>query len=614
MLGGYTGKVLRIDLTEEVFTVQTFSEETLRKYIGGSGLGAKILFEETSEKTDPLGPENLLIFMTGPLVGTQAPNFGRYEVVTKSPLTGAYGEGNSGGSWGTKLKHSGYDGIIVKGKAKKPVYVHINNGEVEIKDASHIWGRDTYETDSILKGELGNRITTCSIGPAGENLVRIASIMNDGKEGRAIGRCGVGAVMGSKNLKAIAVQGSIRPHISEEEKFKESVKYWAPQIKKNTEGFLGKYGTACGMSTVEAVGDLPIKNWSEGSFPAHENISGQAISASILVKQYHCAQCAIGCGRSVKVSEGPYAGVDGGGPEYETLGMFGANCMVDNLEAIAKANEICNRYGLDTISTGSCVAFAMEAYERGLITKEQAGGLEIKWGDPDVLVNMVEKIGKRQDIGYILGEGTRIASRMIGGTAPEFAVHVRGLEFPAHDPRAANSSGLQYAVSPRGACHLSSFTHDFEFGATFVEMGITGPIDRFAVKGKAEFVSRFQDLNAMFDSLTGCKFVIYGLCEESIKTIISWLNMVTGWDVTQEEFFETGARIMNLKRMYNVMCGQSRKDDILPPRALSHKRGSGGAAENLPHLGEMLSEYYEIRGWDEFGIPKEETLRKLGLA
>lgn len=612
MPGGYMGRIARIDLTQNRVTTRFFSDEVLRKYIGGSGLGARILYDETSEKTDPLGSENVLVFMTGPLVGTPAPNFGRHQVVTKSPLTGAYGEANSGGTWGYNLKRAGYDGLILVGMASRPVYIWINEGEVEIRDAAHLWGKDTYETDALLKAELGAKITTCSIGQAGENLVRIAAIMNDGIDGRAAGRCGVGAVMGSKKVKAIAVQGSRRSPIVRDDELKASVRNWNPRIKKSTEP-LGEFGTSVGMMTVEAIGDLPVKNWSRGSFPGAEKISGQTLAKTILTRRYFCAQCVIGCGRTVKVTEGPYQGVEGAGPEYETLGMLGANCLIDDLAAVAKANELCNRFGLDTISTGACISFAIEAFENGLITREQTGDVDLKWGDAEAMLQMIPKIALRQDIGHLLGEGTRIASQRLGGVAPELAVHVRGLEFPAHDPRAKYSNALAYATSARGACHLNAFSYEFEMGATMPELGYPETLDRFTIEGKGEFVAKFQDLMALFDSLTGCKFVVFGLGDKTVQTMAEWLNMVTGWDVTAAELLRAGARAVTLKRMYNIRCGQSRKDDVLPPRMVSHMRGEGGAADNLPPLGRMLSDYYAYRGWNEFGIPTEEALRDLGI-
>lgn len=612
MAHGYMGKVLRVDLSTSQMTTQSFSDEILRKYIGGSGLGAKILFDETDQHTDPLGPENLLIFMTGPVVGTKVLDSGRHHVITKSPLTGIFGESNSGGTFGSGLKHAGFDGIIFVGKSKKPVYLFIDQGEAELRDASQLWGRDTFEVDEMLKTVHGNQIVTASIGPAGERLVRYAAIMNDGVDGRAAGRTGVGAVMGSKLLKAIAVKGNLPVPIADQVALDGLVRQWAGTISKNTSW--AKDGTANGIEGSEAIGNLPIKNWSQGNFSGASTISGQYMSKTILTKRYYCDKCVIGCGRTVHVKEGKFQTVEGGGPEYETVGLMGSNCLIDNIEAIAKATELCNRWGLDTISTGAAIAFAMEAYERGIITKDMAGGLEILWGDPDVLVTMVKKIAMREDIGYLLGEGTANAARILGGVAPEFVVHVKGLDFPAHDPRNAVGTGLQFATSARGACHLSSFTHDFEIGCTFPELGYDKSPERWETQGKGEFIAKFQNVMGMFDSLVFCKFIVYGLGDSIIKTMVEFTNSVTGWDMTFEEFMATGERIFNLKRMYNVKHGISRKDDVLPPRIRSHRRGTGGAADNLPHIGYMLSEYYQFRGWSEFGIPTQETLEKLELA
>jgi len=613
MAYGYTGKILRVDLSSGSMKDEVIPEETLRKYLGGSGLGAKILYDETDSNTDPLGPDNLLIFMTGPLVGTNVPNFGRHQAITRSPLTGSFGEGNSGGSWGYKLKRAGYDGIVVKGKAEKPVYINIEEGKAEILDASHLWGKDTYEVDDILKEAHGKKTVTASIGPAGEKLVRIAAIMNDGYEGRTTARCGLGAVMGSKNLKAISLNGNLAPQVAEPDALKQSVKEWAPKINDNTKSYLKNFGTACGMETVEASGDLPVKNWTAGNFDV-EPITGQTLAKTILVKPYNCAQCAIGCGRTIEIKEGKYKCVKGGGPEYETLGMLGANCMINDLAAISYGNELCNRYGLDTISTGSVVSFVMEAYENNVITKEMLGGIEAKWGDADALIGIIKMVAFREGIGDILAEGTKRAAEKIGGLAPEFAVHVRGLEFPAHDPRAADSTGLQYATSTRGACHLNSFTHDFEVGGNYPGFGFykSMDMDRFSTEGKPEYIKVSQDFQALCDSLTCCKFIIFGMEGETFSTFVKWINMVTGWDMTHEELLACGERIFNLKRMYQVRDGQSRKDDILPPK-MRKRRGTGGAAANIADIDGMMDEYYEVRGWDEYGIPKKELIDKLGI-
>ena len=612
MVGGYMGKILRVDLSALKISSQTFEEEILRKYLGGCGLGAKILLEETTEKTDPLGTDNILIFMTGPLVGTKALNFGRHQVITKSPLTGIYCEANAGGSWGFHLKRAGYDGIIVAGKSPKPVYLWISNGHVQIRDAITLWGKDTYETDLLLKRELGSDIFTSSIGQAGENLVRIAAIMNDGIHGRAAARCGVGAVMGSKKLKAIAVQGNMKPSVVHEKALKNSIRYWTPKIRENT-WQLNKFGTAEMMMRVEESGDLPVRNWGQGTFSPAEKISGEALSKKLYSKRYYCAQCVIGCGKKIQIKEGPYAGVSGAGPEYETLGMLGANCLIDDIEAIAKANELCNRFGLDTISTGAVIGFAMEAYERGLLNDNLTGGLHIKWGNSETMLKLIHMITFKEKIGKLLGDGVRRASQKLGSVAEEFAMHVKGLELPGHDPRSKYSNALAYATSPRGACHMNAFSYEFEDGHSMPELGYPETLDKFEVDGKAEFVAKFQNLMAVFDSLVGCKFLIFGLKGETINTVTMWLNFVTGWNTTPHELLDTGTRIVTLKRLYNIRCGKLRKDDILPPRILNKMKGKGGAAEGLPHLGKMLNDYYRYRGWDEFGIPEKETLRKLAL-
>ena len=610
-MNGYMGRVIRVDLTTGSFKNEIFPEEILRKYIGGSGLGTKILIDETDQFTDPLGPENRLIFMTGPVVGTKVFDSGRHHVVTKSPLTGIFGESSSGGTFGPGLRHAGFDGIIFVGKAAKPVYLFLDSGNVEIRDAAHLWGLDTYEVDEVLKKELGNNIVTASIGQAGERLVKFAAIMNDGVDGRAAGRTGVGAVMGSKLLKAIVVKGELEVPVADQATLDSLVKQWAGIVAKNTSW--AKDGTSNGLEGSEAIGNLPIKNWSQGNFEGAKTISGPYMSKTILTSRYYCKRCVIGCGRTVEVKEGKYKSIEGGGPEYETLGQFGSNCLVDNIEAVAKANELCNRYGLDTISTGAVISFSMEAFERGIITKEMTEGLEIKWGDADIMLDLVTKIALRQGIGNLLSEGTANVAKTLGGLAPEFAVHVKGLDFPAHDPRNAVGTGLQFATSARGACHLSSFTHDFENGCAFPELGYDKSPDRWETEGKGEFIAKFQNVMGMFDSLVFCKFIVYGLGDSIIKTMVEFTNSVTGWDMTFDEFMETGERIFNLKRMYNAKHGISRKDDVLPPRIDRHRRGTGGAAENLPKLGYMLTDYYKYRGWDEFGIPTQETLKRLEL-
>lgn len=612
---GYMGYYVRINLTAEEITYQSFSDEILRKYIGGTGLGTKILYDETDIDTDPLGPDNVLIFSTGPLVGTKAPNFGRYHVVTKSPLTGKYAEANSGGKFGPALKKAGFDGIIVTGKAERPLYLLIDNGNVQLLDANEIWGKDTYEVSDFLKEKHGKTSVCSCIGPAGEKLSKIAAIMNDGKDGRAAARCGVGAVMGSKNLKAIVAKGNKEVPLFKKDEFNALCKEWSKKIADGPgKDVLGLYGTTCGVETTEIVGDIPIKNWGAGNFAGAKKISGTAMADTILTKRYYCGQCVIGCGRVVEVKEGKYKMDENAGPEYETVGVLGANLLIDDLAGIAMINVMCNKYGIDTISAGGTVAFAIEAYEKGLLTKEDLGGLELKWGDPDCVLALLYKIAAREDFGYWLAEGSKIAAEKLGGIAPQLAVHVRGLEFPAHDPRGANGLALQYITSPRGACHLSSFTHDFEYGNGGPMLDFPeNAFERFGYEGKGALVSQYQDLMALFDSLTGCKFVIFGFEGKPLEKIKMFLDLATDWNISEEELMETGERIMNLKHLYNLKCGWTADESKLPYKMLAITRGTGGAADNLPNIGVMLNQYNKYRGWDLHGIPTTVTLERLGL-
>ncbi|BCV24173.1 aldehyde ferredoxin oxidoreductase [Gelria sp. Kuro-4] len=611
MVGGYTGKILRVNLTEGKTWTEDLDLGAARRFVGGSGLAAKYLFEETGAGTDPLGPDNLLIFMTGPFTGTIVPNSGRHAVVARSPLTGIWGEGDVGGTWGVMLKRAGYDGILIKGRADDPVYLWVNENGVEIRSARHLWGKDTFETAELLKAETHSKAVISSIGPAGENLVKLAVVMSDGRDARAAGRGGLGAVMGSKNLKALAVYGTKRLPVADAESLKGLTKEMARTIAERTQG-MARFGTAGGLQAMEELGDLPIRNWYQGSWPeGAAKIGGQRMAESILTRNYHCGACVIGCGRVVKLGRGEYAGVEQGGPEYETLASLGALCLVDDLEAVALANEYCNRYGLDTISTGSAVAFAMECWEHGLITAKDTDGLKLEWGSAEAMLTLVQAIARRERLGRLLADGVRAAAQALGPRAEEYAIHVKGLEFPAHDPRAYNSVAVGYATSNRGACHLQGFTHMFEKSVTMPELGYDEIQDRFGVEGKGELTAKCQDLMCLMDALKMCKFSLSGGVK--VTHMIKWLNYVTGWDVSLQEFLKTGERIFNLKRLYNVRCGSSCKDDTLPPRILTHKRGSGGAADNLPPLGKMLSEYYAYRGWSEEGIPTREKLRELGL-
>jgi len=603
---GYMGKLLYVNLTNKKVEIKELDEKLVRKYIGGSGLAAKILFDETNGQTDPLGEENVLIFMTGPFAGTNIPTSGRHAVVTKSPLTGIWTESDVGGSWGYEFKKTGFDGIIIKGKANKPVYLWLHDGLVEIKDAQHVWGKDTYEIDSILREETEHNAVTQSIGIAGENMVSFASIMTDGYHARAAGRGGVGAVMGSKKLKAIVVKGNKDVEVADSEKVKKIVKEISPEIVSSTE-MLRKYGTSGGIEAYDKMMNFPWKNWYQDRCPEiASKINGIRMEESILTGRYHCKTCIIQCGREIEIKEGLYKGVKGAGPEYETFGTLGGLCMIDNLEAIAKANELCNRYGMDTISTGGVIAFGMEAFEKGLLTKKDTNGLELTFGNAEALIEVIHKISKKEGyLGNLLSKGVKSAAMLLGKNSEEFAIHVKGMEFPAHDPRAFFGVALSYATSNRGACHMQGLTHVFEKGMPIPELGINGH-PRHQVEGKGEFTAKCQDLMCIFDSIKLCKLILFGGVQ--LTHVVNLYNAVTGLNLCIKEIMKIGERIYNLKRLYNVKCGISRKDDSLPQRILTHKRGP-----KLPPLGEMLSDYYEFRKWGETGIPTEEKLKELDL-
>lgn len=610
MQGGYMGKLLCVDLMQGKITEEPLDVELAHSYIGGSGLGAFLLYRDTGPGTDPLGPDNPLLFLTGPLTGTRALTSGRYAVVTRSPLTGIWAEADAGGRFGPQLKRAGYDGIIVRGCADKPVYLYVDDGRVELRAADDLWGKDTYETEEIIRERTAPDVSVACIGPAGENLVLIASIMNEGSHGRAAGRAGVGAVMGSKNLKAIAVRGSHTVPVAHPEELESSLRSFAPILVKNMKS-RHLYGTAGGVISTEQIGDFPLENWRRGSWPeGAAKVSGQVMAETMLTGYYYCERCPVGCGREVKADTrwGPVAGA---GPEYETIGTLGGLCLIDDLAAIARGGELCNRYGLDTISTGAAVAFAMECYENGLVTKADADGLELTWGNADAMLGLIEQIALRRGLGALLAEGTVRAAARIGGLAPEFTVHSKGLEFPAHDPRGLSSLAVGYATSNRGACHLQGFTHALEVAVSMPELNLPNILDRFADTGKGVATAAMQNLMCLFDSLKLCKFLLYGGAK--VHHLVEWLNLVTDWDLDVPEFLLIGERLFNLKRMYNVRLGVSRKDDTISPRILVHRRG-GGAGDHLPALGRMLSEYYEARGWNEEGIPRPETLDRLGLS
>ncbi len=610
MTYGWWGRLLEIDLTRRNFWEREIPPEEMRLYAGGSGLAASVLFREFNG-SDPLSPDNPLVFMPGLLTGTLVPAASRTTVCSRSPLTGIWDESNVGGYWGAELKSAGWDGIIVRGKADCPYYLYISDDEVEFRDAGHLWGKDTFESEEGLKAETDPKAKVAAIGPAGEKQVLVAGIMFDGRLGRAAGRGGLGAVMGAKNLKAIAVRGTRRVPIHDAAGLKALLKQEIPIIREKTAG-MTQFGTAGGVLAVEAWGDLPIKNWRLGSWEeGAKKTTGQTWLPKTLESHHSCYGCPIRCSKLIKLDSGPYAGIRGHFPEYETLAGFGANCLNDDAEVIMAANDLCNRYGLDTISTSAAVAFAMELYEKGIITKEDTDGLEVTWGSAEAILTLIRQIAEKEGFGLTLGKGTRNAALEIGQNAIEYSIQTKGLEFAFHDPRAFTSMAANYATENRGACHLGALTYFLGRGIQVPDLGYTEPPDVLSNDGKGKIAYDMQNYMSIFNPMGLCKFLF--LASVGPTQIAGWVRAVTGWDMTPDEIMKLGERVFNLKRMYNVRLGISRKDDTLPPRLLTHARPSGKSQGSLPHLGKMLDEYYKLRGWSEEGIPTRATLEVLGL-
>lgn len=609
------GRILRVNLANSKITEEFPSEETLKMFLGGSGIATRYLIDEVKKGADPLGPENKLIFMTGPLTGTPSPSTGRYTVVAKSPLTGFWGQANSGGYWGPAFKRSGFDGVIFEGISPEPVYLVTEDGKAELKDAKGLWGKNTSETTRLINAELGKKFNIACIGIAGENLVKYAAIINDADRpnwGRAAGRCGMGAVMGSKRLKAIASRGTMKIKVANEDAYKKEAKKRYDWVNESLlKMSLEEYGTASVLDVVNVRGGFPTRNWQTGVFPAADNINGTAINEKILTHRKACFACPIACGRVSDIKTGPYAS-SGEGPEYESLGCFGGMCEIDNLEAITLAHFLCNEYGLDTISAGSTIAFAMECYEKGILTEEDTGGLKLKFGDADVMLELVHKIAKREGIGNLLAEGTKKMSETLGKGTERFAMHVKGLELPSYDCRAAKVSGLAFASSNRGGCHIAAYVQ----GPTFMSMPYliieecnVGDILQ-EIPETAKIVKDLEDAFTVFDAVGGCKFMGMVLTAEDLAALIANL---TGWEFTASDFRRTGERIYNLERVFNVREGLSRAHDTLPKRLLEEPLPEGPAKGHVVNLEPLLDAYYEFRGWDKNGKPTPQKLRELGL-
>lgn len=594
------GKVMRVNLTEGTIKTESPCEKTVKNFIGGRGYGTKVLYDEVPAGTDPLSPENKLIFANGPLTGKGAPSAGRYMVITKSPLTGCIASSNSGGFWGAELARAGWFMIILEGKSPKPVYLWINDDKVEIRDAGAIWGKDGHEaTDDILAAVGNSQAKVACIGTAGENLSPIAAIMND--KTRAAGRSGVGAVMGSKNLKGIVVKGSARPPVEDAEGMKAALASSMEKLKTNpvTSQGLPTYGTAVLVNVINQTGGYPVNNWQGSYFPEADEQSGETLARDFLVKRYSCFGCPIGCGRVTKLGERI-----GEGPEYETIFAFGVCCGVARLEPIIEANNICNELGLDTISAGVTIAAAMELYEKGLIKKEELeGGPELNFGNEEAVTYWTRKMGLGEGFGKKLAEGSYRLCEMYGH--PEFSMTVKKQEMPAYDGRAIQGIGLNYATSNRGGCHVRGYTISPEI------LGLPEKLDPIDIESKPAWVSIFQNLTAAIDASGMCLFTSFALGADDYGAFI---KAATGLDFDGTETLKAGERIWNIERLFNLREGlDPLKEDTLPDRLLKEPIPDGPSKGMVSRLSEMLPNYYKYRGWDEKGIPTAQKLEELGL-
>ncbi len=608
-----SGKLLDVDLSSGKISTRTLDEKTLRDYIGGSGLAAKLFFDDgVPVDCDPLGPQNNLYILTGPLTGTGLPATPRFSVAAKSPLTGIWGEANSGGNFGPYLKFAGWDGIVVRGQSKKPVMLLIEDSKAELKDASDLWGKDTYEVADILAQRYEGKpaIRNISIGPAGENLVKFANIA-DGKHDYA-GRTGLGAVMGSKKLKAVAVRGTAKLAPADAEGFAEIRKVTMDKVNEGMFTMaLKSMGTNAGMVMGMTQGDVPTKNWSLGEdMECANELSSMVMNEKYLTKGSACYGCPIGCKRNVEVKEGPYKMGPGAGPEYETMGAFGTMCMICNQAAVNKLNELVNRLGLDSISCGCTCAFAIDCYEAGILTDKDTGGLKLNWGNADAVIQLVQKIAKREGIGNLLAEGSRAAAKKIGKGASELTSEVKGLEAPMHDPRAFHGLGLAYAMSIRGACHLSHLDLFAEQGGVAMpEVGLEGGYIGQSSEGKGKLVWITENLASVLQSSGLCYF---GAASLDFNDMVKMLNTTTGRKYTVEDLMKIGERIWLLKRALNNMMGVTVEDDKLPKKILTATK-EGGAAGSVPDIEMMMKEYYDLRGLDMKGVPRKDKLAAVGL-
>ncbi|MHA2156301.1 MAG: aldehyde ferredoxin oxidoreductase family protein [Candidatus Hodarchaeales archaeon] len=595
---GYMDKYLEVDLSSEKIVEQSFNRSYGKKWIGGKGLGARILYDTLSPNIDPLSPENVLLFMTGPLTGTSVQTSGRWTVVTKSPHTGIFLDSHIGGKFGHRLKRAGFDYLMIKGKATEPKYLEVTSDNIDFHSAIDYWGKGTYESESLLK-KKHTGVEVSSIGPAGENLVSFANIVTD--RTHTAGRGGAGAVMGSKNLKAIVVNGTEKIETTHPERFKELTRGFTKRVRNNP-GVKRRHeiGTVMWVKMANEAGFLPTHNFQSGVFEHADKISGERMRDEFVVGHTACYRCSIACGKTTRFDIGKYAGLEVDGPEYETSALLGASCGLQNLGAIAKANEICDDLGFDTITAGGTIAFAMEATSEGLLQQKEVNNLE--FGNEDAVHEMLRQIANRKGIGDFFAQGSLSAAKKLGHESCSYAIQVKGLELAGVEPRGSFGMALAYSTSDRGGCHQRCWTPGAE---------LDGRLTRFSFDGVPQFVKASQDERAACYSLVVCDFLPFDVPE-----MVEMLNAATGFDYTEESYLLTGERIWSLTRMFNVREGVSAKDDTLPQRFLQDPAPEGdpkGQRIKESELDAAKNEYYTLRGWNSDGIPTPEKLKELEI-
>jgi aldehyde:ferredoxin oxidoreductase len=620
---GYNGRILHVDLTAGNLEVEEPSEAFYRKYLGGSALGTYYALKLIPVGADPLGPENVLVLSLGVTTGAAISGQSRVTATAKSPLTEAIGDAQAGGFWPAEAKGAGFDAYVITGKAEKPVYLWVQDGEAELRDASHLWGKVTGEVQAAIQEELGDaKIEVLQCGPAGERGVRFACIIS--MSNRANGRSGMGAVMGSKNLKAIAVRGHQRPEIADRKALAALARWGAENFPESDVYGMGIHGTADVLAYQNESGGLPTCNWASGVFEGHEALTGETMTDTILKERDTCYACVVRCKRVVETEwQGKKVDPLYGGPEYETLATLGSYCGVNDLAAVAYANQLCNMYGMDTISCGATVAFAMDCFEEGLITADDTGGIDLRFGNAAAMTEMVEQIARREGFGNLLAEGTGRAAQRIGQGAEELAVVVKNHDLPAHMPEVKSSLGLIYAVNPFGADHQSSehdpsYEEDYEgFQDRMAMLDLLDPQPELSLgPEKIRYALYTQLFYSLMDSINVCQFV-YGPAWQLYdpNQLVEMARAITGWDVSLWELMKVGERRLNLMRAFNAREGFTREEDVLPPKLAKPREGgpSDGAFFDPAELEQAKDIYYAMCGWDEQGIPTRAKLEELSL-